>query len=151
MISSMRIVIVAANERHRSAINRLLWSTKIGPSYGREASLKNIWVAKGGRRVIGFQAVDFWRHGAAILVGGAVEKEYRRQGVGSLLMGRALKEARKRKVSIVALLTMYYWFRFCKKRGFQTCPRKNLPDAVATYPQFTSRRYMKCAVMIQYL
>ena len=50
-----------------------------------------------------------------------------------------------------ALVTMYYHFNFYKRRKFKTCPRKNLPESIRDYPQFTAQRYKKCAVMFRAL
>jgi len=51
-------------------------------------------------------------------------------------------------VKVMALITMYYRFNWFKKWGFRTVPRAKLPDHIACFPDFTSKRYMKCAVML---
>ncbi len=48
----------------------------------------------------------------------------------------------------MTLVSMYYHFNFYKHRGFRTIPRKELPADIIGYEQFTAKRYMKCAVMI---
>ena len=147
----MKVDIIQANEDHRHTINRLIRETKIGPQFRKGRLPWHTWVAKVGDKAVGFQVLVFWKNTVAILEGGAVNRELRHQGIGSLLMQRAVDEAKKKGATIVALATMYYWFRFCKKRGFRTCPRKNLPPIVASYPQFRHPRYMKCAVMVQFI
>ena len=62
-----------------------------------------------------------------------------------------MRIAKERGAKIVALVTMYYWFRFYKKRGFRTCPRADLPAVIKDYWMFTAPRYKKCAVMYQWL
>jgi N-acetylglutamate synthase-like GNAT family acetyltransferase len=56
--------------------------------------------------------------------------------------------ARKRGLKVMTLVSMYYHFNFYKHRGFRTIPRKELPADIIGYEQFTAKRYMKCAVMI---
>jgi N-acetylglutamate synthase-like GNAT family acetyltransferase len=77
-----------------------------------------------------------------------VEKEYRRSGIGSALIQKRFERARKRGAKLLSLITMYYHFRFYKKRGFRVTKRALLPDDIRGYEQFTADRYKKCAVLI---
>jgi N-acetylglutamate synthase-like GNAT family acetyltransferase len=142
----MNFKIVKANERHRGDINRLLRETKISNDY--DGPLTNFWVAKVGDRVVGCGGFDVINDSAACLIHLAVEKEFRKQGIASALINKKIEEARKRDIHRLALCTMYYRFNFFKRRGFRVVRRADLPEDLKSYSQFTEKRYMKCAVMV---
>jgi N-acetylglutamate synthase-like GNAT family acetyltransferase len=146
MKTPVKFKIVKASERHRADINRLCLETRI--SDGVEGSIKNSWVAKVGDRVVGFAAMEFINKRAAVLTNLAVEKKMRHFGIGAALIEKRFENARKHNVEVLLLITMYYHFNFYKRRGFCTIPRKELADDLRAYSQFTAKRYMKCAVMI---
>ncbi len=138
-----------ADERHRKDINRLcrkyIWS-----ELDKSEPVRNYWIIRHRGKVIACAAMDNFR-GSAIFTSLVVEREFRHRGIGSLLIEHRLNRARQKGAKYVALITMYYHFRFYKKRGFRTCPRTELPESLKGYPQFTAKRYMKCAVMFREL
>ena len=144
--------IIRADRRHRDAINRLITKTNIGSPYKEDEPMEKFWVARVGGKIVACHGLDFWDNGrVAIFTSAAVEKEFRHKGICSALMRTATEYARRRGADTAALCSMYYLFRFLKHRGFKTCPRKLLPESVRSYPQFTAKRYMKCAVMLKYI
>jgi N-acetylglutamate synthase-like GNAT family acetyltransferase len=146
MTEQLKYRIIKANESHREEIDRLIVEAKIGDGF--EGPISNCWVAKIDGRVIGFASLDLINKRAAVFTSLVVEKPYRRHGIGSALIDARFAAARKRGIKVLALITMYYRFAFYKRRGFRTIPRAELPADIATYEQFTAKRYMKCAVMI---
>ena len=146
----MDIKIVKADERHRKDINRLMRGAGIG-CFGKDEPIKNCWFVRRGGRVIACASLDFHGADVAVLRGIVVERELRHHGIGSRLIAHRMKVAKERGAKILALATMYYLFRFYKKRGFRTCPRLSLPESIKNYWMFTAKRYKKCAVMYQYL
>jgi N-acetylglutamate synthase-like GNAT family acetyltransferase len=142
----MALTIIKADERHRGEINRLITGAKIGD--GVEGPIRNFWVARLHGRIVGCAGLDFINARAAVFTHLVVEKDCRRQGIGSALIAKRFEAARKRNISVLTLITMYYHFNFYKRRGFRTIPRKQLPEDIRSYEQFTAKRYMKCAVMI---
>ena len=137
-----------AKTTDRLAIQKLLQKTKIGTLKSSD-TLKNFWVVDCKSRIIACAGIDFITKEDIVFTHLAVEKEFRHQGIGSKLIQQRLRFAKAHSAHTVSFVTMYYLFRFYKKRGFRTCPRKNLPRHVSLYPMFTSKRYKKCAVMIQ--
>ena len=142
----MKVTIIKADERHRAEIDRLVREAKIGD--GMEGPIRNFWLAKIGDRVVGCAGLEFINDRAAVFTHLVVEKAQRKQGIGSALIEKRFEAARKRGVKALALCTMYYHFNFYKRRGFRTVPRANLPEDIRTFEQFTAKRYMKCAVML---
>lgn len=138
--------ILKADGRHRKDINRLIKEAKIGSGFQPNEPIKNIWVVREEGKIVGCAGLDF--HGrTAILDSLVVEKEFRHRGIGTALIKHRLEIARQRKARLAALVTMYYHFRRYKKHGFKTCPRADLPESIKSYWQFTTKRFMKCAVM----
>jgi N-acetylglutamate synthase-like GNAT family acetyltransferase len=143
----MAFKIIRADARHRRDINRLIASANIGPPL-RGPIKRETFIVRAGGRAVGFAGMDFVGDRAAILHGIAVEREYRHRGIGSALIRHRINIARARGIHTVAFVTMYYHFNFYKRRGFRTCPRKDLPEPLKSYRMFISPRYMKCAVMV---
>lgn len=140
-----KVRIVRADERHRCNIDHLIHSTHIGD--GMSGLVRGFWCAKVGNRIVGCGGINFINQDTAVLTHIAVEKEFRRQGIGTALISRCLDYARDMKVRHIALITMYYLFRRFKKHGFRVVRRATLTEPLSSYPDFTSKRYMKCAVM----
>lgn len=141
--------IIRADERHRKDINRL--TRKISAQASRNAPIKNMWVVRdNNKNIVACCGLDFHNNNA-ILTSLAVDEKFRHQGIGSSLISHRLKIAAELNVTYVALVTMYYHFNFYKRRGFQTCPRTDLPLELRDYWMFTVRRYKKCAVMYRKL
>lgn len=146
---NLRIRILKADERHRKDINCLIVSAKIGSSI--RGPIRNFWIVRMHNKIVACAGLDFFGNEAAILTYLVVEKEFRHQGIGSALIQHEIDLARKHGASLLALAAMYYHFNFYKRRGFKTCPRKDLPGSVKGYWMFTIQRYKKCAVMIRSL
>lgn len=65
------------------------------------------------------------------------------------LFAHAIDFVRSKGVSTIGFITMYYHFNRFKRRGFVVTKRQNLPDNLKGHWMFTSKRYMKCAAMVQ--
>jgi N-acetylglutamate synthase-like GNAT family acetyltransferase len=142
----VKFKIVKASAKHRAEIDRLCRETRI--SDGFDGPVRNLWVAKVGDRIVGCAGLEFINERAAVYTTLAVEKDMRHSGIGAALTAIRLEEARKRNVQILLLITMHYHFNRYKRRGFRTIPRKQLPEDVRDFEQFTDKSCMKCAVMI---
>ncbi|MBI2405985.1 MAG: GNAT family N-acetyltransferase [Candidatus Harrisonbacteria bacterium] len=139
--------VVRADRRHLAEINRLIVEAKIGdPLEGLKPAS---YIVRRDGKVVAFASLDFVGNEAAILEDVVVERGYRHQRIASVLVDHCIAVARKRGIRRFALCTMYYLFRFFKRWGFITRPRKDLPDDLKNYEQFTVKRYMKCAVMVR--
>ncbi len=143
----MNFKIQRADSRHRKDINRLIVDAKIGGLIRGPITRDSFFVRVDGK-IVGFASMEFIGEQAAILQSISVEREYRHHGIGSALIEHRINLAKRRGVRTIAFVTMYYHFNFYKRRGFKTCPRKNLPDFLQNYPQFAAQRYKKCAVMV---
>ncbi len=144
----MDFTIHKADKRHLVDINRLIVDMKIGEPMNELNG--PFWFVRIDNRIVACAGLEFIPdQKAAVLAHLAVEKEFRRHGIGSVLIEHRTDFAKRKGVEILALATMYYLFNFYKKRGFKTCPRKNLPETVKNYWMFTAQRYKKCAVMIR--
>lgn len=128
-------------------IAKLIRGARIGELTAAQVTPQRYWIAEVDGRIVGCAKLDFHGREVAILNNCAVHKEYRRQGIGGAFIAMRLMEARRRGKKIAALCTMYYHFRHYKKFGFRTQPRAKLTESVRSYPKFTAKRYMKCAVM----
>lgn len=142
----MSFTIVKATERHRGDLDRLLKATRIADGF--TGPVRNFWVAKCDGQVVGCAGMAFIPDNAAVFTHLAVLEEYRHRGIGAALVAKRFEEARKRGIATLALITMYYKFNFYKARGFRTVPRKELRADLLAFPDFTAKRYMKCAVMV---
>lgn len=140
--------ILRADSRHRADINRLIRGANIGSGLNPNEPVRNFWVVKVDNKIVACAGLDFFND-AAILTALVVEKARRHRGIGGALIRHRLEVAKRRGAKAVALVTMYYHFNLYKRRGFKTCPRKNLPKNIKDYGQFTTKRYMKCAVMFK--
>jgi N-acetylglutamate synthase-like GNAT family acetyltransferase len=143
----MSYTIIKAGERHRADIDRLLKETRIADGFGT-GPVRNFWVAKCDGRIVGCAGMAFIPDNAAVFTHLAVEEDFRHRGIGAALVATRFEEARKRGITTLALITMYYRFAFYKRRGFRTVPRAELRADLLAFPDFTAQRYKKCAVMV---
>jgi N-acetylglutamate synthase-like GNAT family acetyltransferase len=143
----MKYRIIKADERHRAEIDRLIKETRIGEGFEADRPVRHFWLAKMGERIVGCAGL-FYFNGVAILTHVAVEADLRKHGVGGALVDKAFADVKQKGVKAIALITMYYRFKWFKKWGFRTSPRADLPEHIRCFPDFTSKRYMKCAVML---
>lgn len=145
----VRAEIDGARERHRSAVNSLITSAKIGSAV--KGSLKNFWIARIGKKIVGCAGCEILKNGAAILTYCVVNEEFRHNGIGTVLTTIRMDFCRTKGIRLLALATMYYQYDHYKKLGFRICRRKQLPPSIQNYWMFTAKRYKKCGVMIKYL
>lgn len=145
----MKVKILKADERHRQDINRLMRKAKIG-CFSKDEPIKNCWFVRHRGRVVACTSLDFHGPYAAILRGIVVEDELRHRGIGSKLIAHRMRIAKERGAKIVALVTVYYWYRFYKKRGFRTCPRAKLPESIKNYRMFTDKHYKERGFAVMY-
>ncbi|MCH7759482.1 GNAT family N-acetyltransferase [Patescibacteria group bacterium] len=144
----MQIKIKKADQRHRKEINRLIMEA-LGSRI--KGPIKDIWFIRVKGEIVATGGLNFYQDQVAIFTHLVVKKEFRRQGLGSALIRHRMQVAEERGVSILALITMYYHYNFYKRRGFKTCPRKELPESIKNHWMFTVQRYKKCAVMYQHI
>ncbi|TSC52337.1 MAG: hypothetical protein LiPW41_548 [Parcubacteria group bacterium LiPW_41] len=142
----MKFKILKADKRHKEEIDKLIQEVRIGS--GVSGSLKNFWFVRVNNQIVACAGIDCIDPQTAIFTHCAVRKEFRHNGIGSALINKRMEFARILEMKTIALITMYYHFNFYKRRGFRTCPRKELPDNLKNYWMFTARQYMKCAVMV---
>ena len=146
--------IVPANPRcDRAAIVGLIRATKIGTDLHR-VPIANYVVAKVDGVIVGCAGFGWYFRGGrdvAILTHVAVKKEFRHRGIGGALIQDRMRQAEYAGACMIGLVSMYYHFNLYKRRGFRTCPRKDLPDELRGYWMFRDRRYMKCAAMWRHL
>lgn len=143
----MRFTIHEADRRHLSDINHLVVETRIGSPL--EKLDGQYWIAKVNGRVVGSMGATIIDSNTAVLTTLAVEKQYRKQGIGMTLFNHVVNHVRDRGATTIGFITMYYHFNRFKRRGFRTMPRKFLSEPMKSHWMFTSKRYMKCAAMVQ--
>ncbi|MBI2109487.1 MAG: GNAT family N-acetyltransferase [Parcubacteria group bacterium] len=143
----MQFTIRKADKRHLSDINRLIVEAKIGSPM--EKLDGQYWIAKVGGRVVGSMGATTIDNSTAVLTTLAVEKPYRKRGIGMSLFNHAVNHVRTQGATTIGFITMYYHFRRFKRRGFKTMPRKFLSEPLKSHWMFTAKRYMKCAAMVQ--
>jgi len=136
-----------ADKRHLSAINRLIVETRIGDPMDKLHG--TFWFARVNGEIVGCAGVELIGNNAAVINYVAVRAGFRKKGIGMTLLGKVMGFARQQGVNLIGLVTMYYLFNRFKKRGFRTCPRKELPKALMDHWMFTAQRYMKCAAMFR--
>jgi len=107
------------------------------------------WIARVDGRTVGSMGAKMIDSDTAVLTTLAVEKPYRKQGIGMSLFNHAVNHVRSHGATTVGFITMYYHFNRFKRRGFKTLPRKFLSEPLKSHWMFTAKRYMKCAAMIQ--
>jgi N-acetylglutamate synthase-like GNAT family acetyltransferase len=115
------------------------------------APIRNYVIVQENSKLIGCAAIDFHGSAVGVLTHVAVRKDMRHRGIGAALIQNRMALARARGIRTMALVTMYYHFNLYKRRGFRTCPRKDLPIELKNYWMFTAPQYMKCAVMYRAL
>ncbi len=143
----MRFSIQRADKRHLRDINRLVVETKIGsPMKTLEG---RFWFVRVDGRIVGYVGAEMIGKDAAVLKHLAVDQQYRKRGIGMSLFRHAVAHVRARGATTIGFVTMYYHFNRFKKRGFKTRPRKLLPEKLQNHWMFTTKRYMKCAAMVQ--
>jgi N-acetylglutamate synthase-like GNAT family acetyltransferase len=126
-------------------LQTFLLRAKIGSTAGLVAN--GFWVATRQNRIVGCAALETVNpHG--IIHSVAVEKDCRREGIGTKLLMKCLEQARRQRMQIVALTTMFWNIRFFKWVGFQTTSRKELPLPLKHHTDFCSFRFRHTTPMI---
>lgn len=145
---NLNFTIHRANRHHLADINRLIVSANIGTPMNELEGI--FWIAKVDHKVVGCVGAEIVGEDVAVLTYLAVEKDYRKNGIGMSLFNHSIRCCLlKRGIRFIAFITMYYHFRRFKKRGFRVLKRQLLPEAVVGHWMFTAKKYMKCAAMIQ--
>ncbi len=147
---NLQFYIRPATEEDIPEILRLLVETKIADKMAGVWSDYLVALSTEGK-IIGTAGSEIIAKDHAALVNVAVEKPFRRQGVASLLITALVKRAKMLGFKTVSLCTMYYCYRFFKKREWVVTKRADLPDPINTYWQFTDKRYKKCGCMVRVL
>jgi N-acetylglutamate synthase-like GNAT family acetyltransferase len=101
----MLFTIHKADKRHLSDINRLVIETRIGSPM--EKLDGRYWVAKVGSRIVGSMGADMIDSNTAVLTTLAVEKPYRKHGIGMALFDHAVNHVRNRGITTIGFITMY--------------------------------------------
>ena len=131
-----RARIRAAHAGDRDAVLALLRAAEL-PTEGVDSHFATFMVAHDPRSpqalsgVVGLEI----RGEHALLRSLAVGKGVQHHGIGSALVGRQLGEARRHGVQHVYLLTTTA-SEFFAKLGFERIDRSQVPDAIATSPEF---------------
>ena len=107
------------------------------------------WFVRVDGRIVGYVGAEMIGKDAVVLKHLAVDQRYRKRGIGMSLFCHAVAHVRAQGATTIGFVTMYYHFNRFKKRGFKTRPRKLLPEKLQNHWMFTTKRYMKCAAMIQ--
>lgn len=143
----MHFAIQKADRRHLPDINRLIVDAKIGdPMTNLEGEF---WFIRQGARIVGCMGGTQITDDSVILTHLAVERGYRKQGIGMTLFHYAEEYFRARGCRVFAFITMYYLYNRFKKRGYKVVPRVGLPQVVRDHWMFTAQRYKKCGAMIK--
>lgn len=142
----MSCKISRADKRHLADINRLIVEAKISDPLDELPS--TFWFVRKDGRIVGCVGGEFISDDAFVAQHLAVDKSYRKQGIGMTLFNHMVEHAIENGATTVSFITMYYHFRRFKKHGFRTIPRKQLPEHLQNHWMYTAKRYMKCAAMI---
>jgi N-acetylglutamate synthase-like GNAT family acetyltransferase len=134
----MCVVVQKAASEQRKEIISLLRDSRIGRNSLR--SIRGMWVAMVGTRVVGTTGIDV-AHGIAVIHSVAIEKALRRQGIGLRLVTHGIAEAQARGAVAIALVTMFWNVNFFRHFGFRAISRKNLPGNLRELDLFSSPKY----------
>jgi len=148
----MQYRIRLADKRHHADIARLIVESNIGAATVEEqlADLPGqFWFVRVDGQIVGCMGAEIIGDGVAVLTHLAVEKSYRKQGIGMQLFAHAIDYVCAEGVTTIGFITMYYHFNRFKKRGFVVTKRRDLPDNLRGHWMFTSKRYMKCVAMVR--
>lgn len=151
----MKLEIQKAKNKHLRELAQLIVKTKIGENtIGRELKKLNkykddFWFVELNKKIIACVGVEFVDKNNAVITYLAVEKMYRKMGIGMTLFKYVLDYCGNNQVKRFGLVAMFYHFKHFKKFGFRTCPRIDLPKALKDHWMLSAKRYMKCAAMIK--
>jgi N-acetylglutamate synthase-like GNAT family acetyltransferase len=119
-------------------------------SVGRPArstvSVGDYFVATHGPVVVGCAAVTQvgpWGY----LYGLAVDRAYRRMGIGSRLTVARIRSIRERGGLAAIVMAMFWNVRFFRRLGFRLTRRNDLPQAVLEMSDFQNPVYRRSAVL----
>jgi N-acetylglutamate synthase-like GNAT family acetyltransferase len=85
------------------------------------------FVAVSGGQTVGCAGVRR-RNGTGYLYGLAVDKPWRKQGIGHALTGARLDWLREQRAQLVYVLAMFWNVPFFRKHGFTVADKKSAPD-----------------------
>ena len=99
------------------------------------------------KEVIGCAAIELLGT-QALLRSVAVDRPWRRRGIGRALVVACLDFAQRRGATAVALVTMFWNTNFFRGVGFATVSRRQLPAGIRLNPMFTAEKYRYTTPMI---
>jgi amino-acid N-acetyltransferase len=128
-----RVALRRARTADAAAVEALLMAQGLPPA-GVADWLDRFWVAEGDGAVVGVAGVELYG-ASALLRSVAVAPAWRGSGLGGLLTGRALEEAKAAGARDVYLLTTTA-DRYFPRHGFGWVARATVPEAVTASVEF---------------
>jgi len=108
------------------------------------------WLALSDERRVGCAGVSLLPDGG-YLYGLSVLKSYRSQGIGAALTEARVERVRAHGGSFAFALAMFWNVRFFRRLGFDTFPRKDLPETVLRLSDLSNPLYRRSAVLLKRL
>lgn len=133
-----------ANRDDQSALAELLAASKL-PAVQWDGRSALFFVAEAAGRVVGMAGLETYAE-AGLLRSVAIEEKHRKEGVGRLLVERAIGEAAAQALDTVYLLTTTaeaYFERF----GFEAIPRDDVQGLIRRSAEFTALCPVSAVVM----
>lgn len=122
-----------------------LYNTLGRPSRPR-LEISELLVAQSEDKVVGCAGVQRFAAGS-YLFGLAVERRYRRQGIGSALTCARVERARASGSPFAVVLAMFWNVRFFRRLGFALVRRSELPEAALALDDLRNPLYRRSAVL----
>ena len=132
-----------AQKRDLKSIRTILRDSKLSTNLTR---CRYVVKAVRDHRIIGAIGVEFWGDFVSLraLV---VDREFRRQGVGRLLVIRALQLAKARGASGIYAYTLFWNQRFFYSCGFSRIDKSSAPAEIAASAKYHYPHYRYCCLM----
>jgi len=89
-------------------------------------NIRSYSIAKNGKKLVGYGALHIHTKELAEIRSLVVDKEYRGQNIGSLLVKKMLDEAKE--LELAKVFTLTYKKSFFEKLGFCEIPKESLPE-----------------------
>lgn len=111
-----------------------------------DSVISEYFIAESSESIVGCVAVrDRGRFG--YLYGLAVDKSWRRRGIGHALTQHCLEWLCERGVDAAFTFVMFWNIRFVKRHGFRLSDRKGVTDLVSLHHDFTDNWSSRSALM----
>jgi len=85
---------------------------------------RNVFVAENSRGIIGIVALDFYSKRLSEIRSVFVERKFRGQGIGRMLLEKAIKRAKKLGVDELMTISVPSMAKWFMKRGFDERPHR---------------------------